>query len=158
MMNSDSFSFSRTTVGVDLDDAEGAIWVIFKPTRKHDDRGRSPLRSRRFLVSVIAAAALLFASLTPSIAGAAPAPPGSVAFSAAGDYGSWGGLRESLAQLEMSKSNFVLALGDLSYGGNTRDANSAGEGGGERVQKSLREAEVVAGERPRGGAPRRGGG
>src|SRR5437899_5111103 len=103
------------------------------------------LGSRRFLVSVIAAAALLFASLLPSLAGAAPAPPGSLAFSAAGDYGSWGGLRESLAQLEMSKSNFVLALGDLSYGGNTGYANSTEEAWCERFQKSFRDVEIVAG-------------
>src|SRR6266480_7670995 len=77
MMNSDSFSFFGTTVSVDLDGIEGGSWVIFKPPREHDDGGRSPLRSRRFLVSVIAAAALLFASLTPSLAGAAPAPSGS---------------------------------------------------------------------------------
>src|SRR3989440_9779035 len=129
--------------GVNLDAVEGANWVIFKPPREHDDEGRSPLRSRRFLVSVIAAAALLFASLTPSLAGAAPAPPGNLAFSAAGDYGSWGGLRESLAQLEMSKSNFVLALGDLSYGGNTGYANSTEEAGGGRFHKRLRGVEMV---------------
>src|SRR2546421_11139924 len=127
--------------GVNLDAVEDARWVIFKPPREHDDGGRSPLRSRRFLVSVIAAAALLFASLAPSLAGAAPAPPGSLAFSAAGDYGSWGGLRESLAQLEMSKSNFVLALGDLSYGGNTGYAQSSGEGRGEAVHENLRDGD-----------------
>src|SRR2546421_1805577 len=124
--------------GVNLDAVEDARWVIFKPPREHDDGGRSPLRSRRFLVSVIAAAALLFASLAPSLAGAAPAPPGSLAFSAAADYGSWGGLRESLAQLEMSKSNFVLALGDLSYGGDTRGRHPAAEGWWGRVLETLR--------------------
>src|SRR2546421_7624559 len=124
--------------GVNLDAVEDARWVIFKPPREHDDGGRSPLRSRRFLVRVFAAAALLFASLAPSLAGAAPAPPGSLAFSAAGDYGSWGGLRESLAQLEMSKSNFVLALGDLSYGGKTRDPNPPAQGLCRRVLETLR--------------------
>src|SRR5437773_10468492 len=106
------------------DAVETASWVIFKHPREHDDWGRSPLRSLRFLVSVVAAAALLFASLTPPLVGAAQAPPGSLAFSAAGDYGSWSGLRESLAQLAASESDFVLALGDLSYGGNTGYANS----------------------------------
>jgi len=139
--------------GVNLDAVEDARWVIFKPPREHDDGGRSPLRSRRFLVSVIAAAALLCASLTPSLAGAAPAPPGSLAFSAAGDYGSWGGLRESLAQLEMSKSNFVLALGDLSYGGNTGYANSTEEAWCERFQKSFRDVEIVAGNHDVGQPP-----
>src|SRR6184192_576480 len=69
------------------DAVETASWVIFKHPREHDDWGRSPLRSLRFLVSVVAAATLLFASLTPPLVGAAQAPPGSLAFSAAGDYG-----------------------------------------------------------------------
>jgi len=45
---------------------------------------------------------MLLASFAAPLAGAA-APPAGFAFSAAGDYGSWGGLRESLAQLEVSK-------------------------------------------------------
>src|SRR5438309_5615226 len=127
------------------DASETATWVKFKHPTEHDDWGRSPLGSRRFLVSVVAAAALLLASLTLPLAGAAPAPPVSLAFSAAGDYGSWGGLRESLAQLEVSKSDFVLALGDLSYGGNTGYANSTEQAWCERFQKSFRDVEVVAG-------------
>src|SRR5438105_15096952 len=133
------------TTAVYLDAVESANWVIFKHPTEHDDWGRSPLGSRRFLVSVVAAAALLLASLTLPLAGAAPAPPVSLAFSAAGDYGSWGGLRESLAQLEMSKSNFVLALGDLSYGGNTGYANTTEEAWCERFQKNYRDVEIVAG-------------
>src|SRR5207244_12641064 len=105
------------------------------------------LGSRRFLVSVVAAAALLLAFLTLPLAGAAPAPPRSLAFSAAGDYGSWGGLRESLAQLEISKSDFVLALGDLSYGGNTGYANWTEQAWCARFQKSFRDGDVVAGNR-----------
>src|SRR2546429_9271025 len=104
------------------------------------------LGSRRFLVSVVAAAALLLASLTLPLAGAAPAPPRSLAFSAAGDYGSWGGLRESLAQLEISKSDFVLALGDLSYGGDHRGANSKGQAWGERFPKRFLGVAVVSGD------------
>ncbi len=130
-----------------------ANWAIFKHPIDHDNWGRSPLRSRRFLVSVIAAVALLLASLAPPLAGAAAAPPASFAFSAAGDYGSWGGLRESLAQLEMSKSNFVLALGDLSYGGNTGYANSTEQAWCERFQKSFRDVEIVAGNHDTGQPP-----
>ncbi|TLZ96589.1 MAG: hypothetical protein E6J96_08130, partial [Methanobacteriota archaeon] len=135
------------------DAVETASWVIFKHPREHDDWGRSPLRSLRFLVSVVAAAALLFASLTPPLVGAAQAPPGSLAFSAAGDYGSWSGLRESLAQLAASESDFVLALGDLSYGGNTGYANSTEQAWCERFQKSFRDVEIVAGNHDVGQPP-----
>ena len=105
------------------------------------------------MVSVVAAAALLFASLTPPLVGAAQAPPGSLAFSAAGDYGSWSGLRESLAQLAASESDFVLALGDLSYGGNTGYANSTEQAWCERFQKSFRDVEIVAGNHDVGQPP-----
>src|SRR5437867_11460480 len=140
------------------DDVETASWVIFKHPREHDDWGRSPLRSLRFLVSVVAAAALLFASLTPPLVGAAQAPPGSLAFSAAGDYGSWSGLRESLAQLAASESDFVLALGDLSYGGNTGYANSTEQAWCELFQKSFRDVEIGAGNYGAGQSPVGGGG
>jgi ABC-type amino acid transport substrate-binding protein len=129
-----------------------ANWAIFKPHTEHDNRGSSSLSSRRFLVSVIAAAVMLLASFAAPLAGAA-APPAGFAFSAAGDYGSWGGLRESLAQLEVSKSNFVLALGDLSYGGNTGYANSTEEAWCERFQKSFRDVEIIAGNHDTGQPP-----
>src|SRR5437016_14422185 len=80
------------------DASETATWVIFKHPREHDDWRRSPLRSLRFLVSVVAAAALLFASPTPPLVGVAQAPPGSFACSAAGDSGSWAGRLETLTQ------------------------------------------------------------
>src|SRR5437879_12634657 len=92
------------------DAVETASWVIFKHPREHDDWGRSPLRSLRFLVSVVAAAALLFASPTPPLVDVAQAPPGSLAFSAAGDYGSWGGLAESLTQPDVSNYDLVIAI------------------------------------------------
>jgi len=39
-------------------------------------------------------------------------------FSAAGDFGAWSGFATSRDALNTSQSDFVLALGDLSYGGN----------------------------------------
>src|SRR5437879_12797064 len=91
------------------DAVETASWVIFKHPREHDDWGRSPLRSLRFLVSVVAAAALLFASLTPPLAGAAQAPPGSLAFSAARAYGPGAGHRESSTPHALSDPGLVAA-------------------------------------------------
>src|SRR5438034_10608307 len=96
------------------DAVETASWVIFKHPREHGDWGRTPLRSLRLLVSVVAAAALLFASLTRPLVGLDQAPPGSLAFSVAGDYGSWAVLREGLVQLAASEADFVNAAGYLS--------------------------------------------
>jgi hypothetical protein len=96
---------------------------------------------------------LFLVALTPPVAQSSAAPTSSFSFSAAGDYGSWGGLRESLARLQATNPRFALALGDLSYGGNTGYANTTEQAWCERFQKSFRDVEIVAGNHDTGQPP-----
>ncbi len=88
-----------------------------------------------------------------SIVGASllPAPQvaadSSFTFSAAGDYGSWGGFSATMRLLNNSRSEigFNLALGDLSYGGNTGYANTTEEAWCEKFHRYFPSLELIAG-------------
>jgi hypothetical protein len=78
-------------------------------------------------------------------------------FSAAGDFGSWTGFRESLDQLNASGSDFALAVGDLSYGGNTGYAvnktNSTEQAWCLKFQKFYKNVAIIAGNHDVGAPP-----
>jgi hypothetical protein len=74
-------------------------------------------------------------------------------FSAAGDFGSWTGFSTSLDLLNQSGSDFALALGDLSYGGNTGYANTTEEAWCLKFHKFFPDVAIVAGNHDTGAYP-----
>ena len=73
----------------------------------------------------IVAVLMLYAGplmLTLPAQAASQVRPRGFVFSGAGDYGAWTGFEESLRELKETGSDFNLALGDLSYGGETEQA------------------------------------
>jgi hypothetical protein len=77
---------------------------------------------RSAIVATVVAVALLAAGVQIA-AVLGPAPSAAVfQFSAAGDFGSWTGFTASLTELSTTASDFAIALGDLSYGGESEPA------------------------------------
>src|SRR5438034_163436 len=99
--------------------------------------------SRAIAVLLAAAMALVGLSFVGTPASSEDAI--SFQFSVAGDFGSWSGFRESLDQLNASGSDFALALGDLSYGGNTGYANTTEEAWCSKFHKFFPKIEIIAG-------------
>ena len=99
--------------------------------------------SRAIAVFLAAAMALVGISLVGTPASSEGAVP--FQFSVAGDFGSWSGMRESLDQLNASGSDFAIALGDLSYGGNTGYANTTEEAWCAKFHKFFPKIEIIAG-------------
>ncbi|TMA04831.1 MAG: hypothetical protein E6J94_09465, partial [Methanobacteriota archaeon] len=99
--------------------------------------------SRAIAVLLAAAMALVGLSFVGTPASSEDAV--SFQFSVAGDFGSWSGFRESLDQLNASGSDFALALGDLSYGGNTGYANTTEEAWCSKFHKFFPKIEIIAG-------------
>ena len=99
--------------------------------------------SRAIAVLLAAAMALVGLSFVGTPASSEDAV--SFQFSVAGDFGSWSGFRESLDQLNACGSDFALALGDLSYGGNTGYANTTEEAWCSKFHKFFPKIEIIAG-------------
>jgi hypothetical protein len=73
------------------------------------------------IVATLAAVGLLVVGV--QVAGVrGPASATVFQFSAAGDFGSWSGFTASLTELSTTASDFAIALGDLSYGGESEQA------------------------------------
>jgi len=89
-------------------------------------------------------AALVAAGVPTIVITAKGASPGFV-FSAAGDFAAFTGFSETLDQLKATDSRFVLALGDLSYGGTPRNATSTEVGWCDKFHRSFADVEIVAG-------------
>ena len=69
-------------------------------------------------IAVTVAAVLMFtAGLQIVLASGRTVSEAVFRFSVAGDFGSWTGFEDSLGQLSTTGSDFAIALGDLSYGG-----------------------------------------
>src|SRR5436309_15896564 len=99
--------------------------------------------SRAIAVLLAAAMALVGLSFVGTPASSEDAI--SFQFSVAGDFGSWSGFRESLDQVNASGSDFALALGDLSYGGQTRYVNATEGEWRSELQKMFPMLEVMPG-------------
>ena len=111
--------------------------------------GRSHLEKRVRIALVAIVAVLLLVSIVRFLPSSGPASTGgkSFVFSIAGDFGSWNGFDETLGQLRQSNSDFALALGDLSYGGES-EASWCDE-----FRESSVNPIVVAGNHDTGAAP-----
>src|SRR5438093_7602189 len=107
--------------------------------------------SRAITVLLAAAMALVGLSFVGTPASSEDAV--SFQFSVAGDFGSWSGFRESLDQLNASGSDFALALGDLSYGGNTGYANTTEEAWCSKFHKFFPNVVILAGNHDTGAPP-----
>ncbi len=88
---------------------------------------------------------MLLLAGTSLLAAPAKAATTSFVFSAAGDYGSWGGFSETVHRLNATKYDFNLAVGDLSYGGNTGWANSTEEAWCDKFHHYYPNVELIAG-------------
>ena len=100
---------------------ELANGAVFEPSARRVVARSARMTSRLMLVAILAVAALVLVgpgSQPVASADVVESSAKTFRFSAAGDFGAWSGFATSLDALNTSQSDFVLALGDLSYGGN----------------------------------------
>jgi hypothetical protein len=72
---------------------------------------------RASILAMLAAVSLLIGGAQVAAMRGPPASAAVFQFSAAGDFGSWSGFEASLTELSTTAPDFAIALGDLSYGG-----------------------------------------
>lgn len=94
---------------------------------------------------IVAVVAVLLASGIRFVLLSNGATESSFVFSVAGDYGAWNGFMESLNQLKQTRSDFAIALGDLSYGGIAKPGLGTEEGWCKEFHDAFQNLVIVAG-------------
>ena len=94
---------------------------------------------------IVAVVAVLLASGIRFVLLSNGATESSFVFSVAGDYGAWNGFMESLNQLKQTRSDFAIALGDLSYGGIAKPGLGTEEGWCKEFHDAFQNIVIVAG-------------
>ena len=105
--------------------------AVFEPSERRVVARSARMTSRLMLVAILDVAALVLVgpgSLRVASADVVESSAKTFRFSAAGDFGAWSGFATSLDALNASESEFALALGDLSYGGNASFPGASIEG------------------------------
>ena len=94
---------------------------------------------------IVAVVAVLLASGIRFVLLSNGATESSFVFSVAGDYGAWNGFMESLNQLKQTRSDFAIAVGDLSYGGIAKLGLGTEEGWCKEFHDAFQNLVIVAG-------------
>jgi len=110
------------------------------------------LRNYQRALGIVLAAVVIAAGAWLAVSSTRGASTG-FQFSAAGDFGAWTGFRTSLDKLNASGSQFALALGDLSYGGDTGYANTTEAAWCLKFKKFFPSVAIIAGNHDTGAFP-----